>query len=578
MEMLASATVRSAAITIAAVVLLQSGCTGLREYTRNGFKVGPNHGAPEAPATYEWIDAGDERIIQQAADLSQWWSVFQDPLLDELIAGAQIHNLTLREAGFRVLQARAQLGVAQGNLFPQSQTSSGGFQRRATPGGPDSPITIESAELPGPTEVILRSRNNFFANWNFGFNLAWELDFWGRYRRAIISAEHTLEASCAGYDEVMVTLLGDIASTYVEIRTLETRLEFVQQNIALQREIAKSLRQLHEFGDPRPERRFEQPRRYHVDQIESILAQTEAAVPLLEAELREAYNRMCVLLGMPPRDLRQEFPPGQIPTAATELVVGIPADLLRRRPDIRRAEQLVAAQAEQIGIAETELYPSFVITGNLGYAAPEFQRLFTQQAFTGGVGPTFQWNILNYGRIRNNIRYQDARFQELVVAYQNKVLLANAEVENGLVRFLKAQERAAALDRSVEHMQKAVAGIEAARELRGADANQIAIITQTKVQQQDLQAQAHGAIALGLIHVYRALGGGWELASIPDQLEWIGPEPAEPRDLWKSSHCQRLPIDSVCVSRIFSLRWRPRKLDWCKGTYCGAVWKWPIMH
>jgi outer membrane protein TolC len=306
------------------------------------------------------------------------------------------------------------------------------------------------------------------------------------------------------------------------------RLQFVHQNIAEQQKIAGIIRQLHELGDPRPERRFEQPRRYHVDQIESILAQTESAVPLLEMELREAYNRMCVLLGMPPRDLRLEFPPGRIPSAGTEIVVGIPADLLRRRPDVRRAEQLVAAQAEQIGIAETELYPSFVITGNLGYSAPEFQRMFTNQAFNAGVGPTFQWNILNYNRIRNNMRYQDAKFHELLVHYQQMVLLANAEVENGLVKFLKAQERAASLDRSVNHMQRAVAGIEAARELRGADSNQIAIITQTKVQQQDLQAQAHGAIALGLIQVYRALGGGWEVPQfLPVDIAPMAPYPAE---------------------------------------------------
>jgi NodT family efflux transporter outer membrane factor (OMF) lipoprotein len=527
MEMLDSATVRSAAITIAAVVLLQSGCSGLRDYARNGFKVGPNHGAPEAPAAHEWIDAGDERIIQQAADLSQWWSVFQDPLLDELIAGAQIHNLTLREAGFRVLQARAQMGIAYGNLFPQSQTATGQFRRLGTPAGPDTPITITSDALPGPTELILRSDNNFFGNWNYGFNLAWEIDFWGRYRRAVISAEHSLEASCAGYDEVLVTLLADIASTYVQIRTLETRLEYVHQNIIQQQQISEIIRKLHEWGDPRPDRRFEQPRRYHVDQLESILAQTEAAVPLLEAELREACNRMCVLLGMPPRDLRLEFPPGRIPVAGPQVVVGIPADLLRRRPDIRRAEQLVAAQAEQIGIAEAELYPSFAIAGNLGYSAPEFQDLFTNRAFNAGVGPSFQWNILNYGRIRNNVRYQDARFRELLVNYQQMVLLANAEVENGLVRFLKAQERAASLDRSVSHMQDAVDGIEAARELRGADANQIAIITQTKVQQQDLQAQAHGAIAQGLIQVYRALGGGWEVGMAADPIPEVVPVPEE---------------------------------------------------
>jgi NodT family efflux transporter outer membrane factor (OMF) lipoprotein len=513
-------------MTLVAIALSLSGCNGLQNYVHNGFKVGPNL-VPDGPAADQWIDAADERVRQEAADLSQWWTVFQDPLLDELIAGAQVHNLTLREAGFRVLQARAQLGVARGNLFPQSQNFSGQYQRRGTPGGPDTPIVIEGEGVP-TTPLTLRSENNFFSNWGYGFNLAWEVDFWGRYRRAIISAEHSLEASCAGYDEVMVTLLADIASTYVQIRTIEMRLEFVHQNIAEQRKIAGIIRQLHELGDPRPERRFEQPRRYHVEQIESILAQTESAVPLLEMELREAYNRLCVLLGMPPRDLRLEIPPGPIPTTGTEIVVGIPADLLRRRPDVRRAEQLVAAQAEQIGIAEAELYPSFVITGNLGYSAPEFQRLFTNQAFNAGVGPTFQWNILNYNRIRNNMRYQDAKFHELLVHYQQMVLLANAEVENGLIKFLKAQERAASLDRSVGHMQRAVAGIEAARELRGADSNQIAIITQTKVQQQDLQAQAHGAIALGLIQVYRALGGGWEASWPRFDLLAVEPFPDEP--------------------------------------------------
>jgi NodT family efflux transporter outer membrane factor (OMF) lipoprotein len=517
------------------LVLLLSGCTGLRDYVNNGFKVGPNHHVYEASVSDQWIDVSDERVRQDLTDLSRWWTVFGDPLLDELIAGAQIHNLSLREAGFRVLQARAQLGIARGNLFPQSQYLSSTFQRRGTPAGPDTPIEIEFGG--DVTPLILRSQNNFFSNYGYGFNLAWELDFWGRYRRAVISAEHSLEASCAGHDEVLVTLLGDIASTYVQIRTLETRLEFVQQNIDLQRRIAEVIRQLHELGDPRPDRRFEQPRRYHVEQIESILAQTEAAVPLLESELREASNRMCVLLGMPPRDLRQEFPPGRIPTAAARVVIGIPADLLRRRPDIRRAEQLVAAQAEQIGIAATELYPSFVIAGNLGYSAPQFQDLFSNRAFDAGVGPSFRWNLLNYGRIRNNMALQDARFRELLVAYQNKVLLANSEVENGLVQFLKAQERAAALDRSVEHMRRAVEGIEAARELRGADANQIAIITQTKVQQQDLQAQAHGAIALGLIQVYRALGGGWEVGmaayplvevvEVPDELAPIEPLPPD---------------------------------------------------
>jgi len=197
----------------------------------------------------------------------------------------------------------------------------------------------------------------------------------------------------------------------------------------------------------------------------------------------------------------------------------------------------VAAQAEQIGIAMAEFFPSITISGTLAYSAPEFEQLFNaSRAFNSNAGPSFHWNILNYGRILNNVRAQDAHFRELLVNYQFLVLQANAEVESGLVRFLRAQERAAALDRSVEHMQRAVSGIEAARELRGADANQISIITQTKVQQQDLQAQAHGEVAQGLIQVYRALGGGWEVQMIssealPSEPAGLETPPAEPAPL-----------------------------------------------
>ncbi|NLF71794.1 MAG: efflux transporter outer membrane subunit [Candidatus Anammoximicrobium sp.] len=529
--MLRSTRARSTAITLAAFVLSLSGCTGLHEYIHNGFKVGPSYCLPVGETAERWIDDADGRLREDLADLSCWWSVFQDPVLDELIANAQVQNLSLREAGFRVLRSRAQLGITRGNLFPQSQYASGSFRRANTPVGPPSPITAyvgPGNPLPeGTYDFILTSEGNFVDQWSDGFSLGWELDFWGRYRRAVASAEHTLEASAAGYDEVLVTLLGDIAATYVHIRTLQTRIEFVQQNIAEQRKIVRIIRQLHEIGDPRPERRLQQPRQYHVEQIKSILAQTESAVPQLQIELRLACNRLCVLLGIPPRDVLQEIRPGPIPTAPREIVVGIPADLLRRRPDIRRAERQVAAQAEQIGIATAEFYPSITISGTLGYSSPEFDQLFNaSRAFNSNAGPSFRWNILNYGRILNNVRAQDAHFRELLANYQNMVLQANAEVESGLVRFLRAQERAAGLDRSVAHMQRAVAGIEAARELRGADANQISIITQTKVQQQDLQAQAHGEVAQGLIQVYRALGGGWEVQVISS--EAIPMEPSLP--------------------------------------------------
>ncbi len=536
---------RFASLALAASICLGTGCTGVKQYVHNRFKVGPNYAGADATVAETWIDESDKLVRQESSDLSRWWSVFQDPVLDGLIESAQNQNLSLREAGFRVLAARAQLGIVTGNLFPQTQNASGGYRRLNTPVGTPTPVEVGVAQQglqvilpPNPTPVNaeltdqtlrfnLLSGNNFFDQWNLGFNLAWELDFWGRFRRAIASAEDTVDASVANYDYVLVTLLGDIATTYVQIRTLEKRLEFLRQNVEEQSKMVEIITRIYDAGgDPR--KGYPPKRLYDVYQVKSIHAQTEAQIPQLQIERREASNRLCLLLGLPPADLQKLLGASPIPTAPPEVVVGIPADLLRRRPDIRRAERQAAAQAEQIGIAEADFYPMLTINGTLGYQAPEFPQLFTTGAFSGGVGPGFQWNILNYGRIRNNMRLQEAKFQELLTTYQQTVLRANAEVENGLARFLQAQKRASWLDSSADYAEKAVGEIEKLARVgwRGFDANQLAVITQTKVQQQDLQAQAHGEIAQGLILVYRALGGGWESPSFSHDGPLTAPRPA----------------------------------------------------
>ncbi len=347
--------------------------------------------------------------------------------------------------------------------------------------------------------------SQFFDQWNFGFNLSWELDFWGRLRRAVTAAERTLDASCANYDDVLVTLLGDVASNYVQVRTLQDRIHLAWENVKLQKEIVRVAERRFKVGSIRAHA-------VDVPQARSNLAQTEAQIPQLNIELRQACDRLCVLMGIPPTDLDKQLGLGPIPTAPTAVAIGIPADLLRRRPDVRRAEHEALAQGERIGIAEAELYPAFFINGTLGYSAENLPQLFTSDSLTGTIGPGFQWNILNYGRIRNNVRVQDARFQALVAAYQNTVLRANAEVEDGLVAFLRAQERTQSLDTSVSSAKEAV---DIGFKEFGAgkvDYNQVALIEQNKVQQEDLQALSHGEIAQGLIRVYRALGGGWQMA------------------------------------------------------------------
>jgi NodT family efflux transporter outer membrane factor (OMF) lipoprotein len=466
------------------------GCTPLTEYIHNGFKVGPNYHKPPAPVAKEWIDAADQRVRTESDDLSKWWTVFNDPVLDSLVCSAYRQNLTLRQAGFQILMARAQRNIAIGGLFPQTQQATGDYNRNA--------ISREDANRQNTTTFA----RQFYPQWDLGFSLSWELDFWGRFRRTVESAQDTLDASVENYDAVLVTLLGDVATAYVQIRTLEAQIRLTQANVALQRKTLEIAGARFKGGTTTE---------LDVDQAQSNLSQTESQIPQLKIQLRQANNQLSILLGIPPEDLLPRLATTGIPTAPVDVAVGIPADLLRRRPDVRRAERQAAAQSAQIGIAEAEFYPHLFLNGEFGYSAAHFNQLFRPTAFLGTFGPAFQWNILNYGRILYNVRAQDAQFQALVAAYQNTVLTAGQEVENGLVTFLEAQAQVKFLAESVKAAEKAVTVALAQYTGGTVDFNRVALVEQNLVTQQNLLAQARGSIALGLIQVYRALGGGWQI-------------------------------------------------------------------
>jgi NodT family efflux transporter outer membrane factor (OMF) lipoprotein len=488
--------------------LLASGCTTFEQYIHNGFKVGPEYGRPAAAVAPDWIDAADQRVRKDSDDLSQWWTVFNDPTLDALICDAYRQNLSLRQAGFQVLLARAQLGSAIGGIFPQTQVMTGDYLR-------------EGLSVATVNRTAAGTARRFFGQWDYGFNLAWELDFWGRFRRTIESAGDNLDASVENYDDVLVTLLGDVASNYVTIRTLEERIKLAKANVDLQRRTLEIAEARFRGGTGTE---------LDVDQAQSNLSQTESEIPQLEVQLRQASNQLSILLGIPPEDLLKRLAPAGIPAAPPDVAVGIPADLLRRRPDVRRAERLAAAQSALIGVAESDFYPHISIDGSFGYSAEHLNNLFTSRAFNGTFGPAFNWKILNYGRLLNNVRAQDAQFQSLVTAYQNSVLTAGAEVENGLVFFLKAHVRVKALSESVRAAQKA-ANIALVQYRNGVvDFNRVALLQQNLVQQQDLLAQATGDIALGLIQVYKALGGGWQIRcnGCSSELPAVTVQPATP--------------------------------------------------
>jgi NodT family efflux transporter outer membrane factor (OMF) lipoprotein len=492
---------------LVAAIVLTSGCitTGPVDWVRNGFKVGPNYCRPPAPIAAEWIEANNPHV--QNRHLHDWWYVFQDPTLDSLIRTANEQNPNLRVAGTRVLQAHAQQAIAAGNLFPQTQQATGEYSRvglsHNTFNNPSAFGTLSPTPIPPGVPI-----GNFYSDWAAGFNLSWELDFWGRFRRAIESANANRDASVENYDAALVTLLADVATNYVQYRVAQQRIKIARDNVHIQEGILALTEERFRVGTAT---------RLDVEQARTILEQTRSTIPALQIVLGQANDVLSILLGMPPHDLEPTLGAG--PAANTEplphipnwVAAGIPADLLRRRPDIRSAERHVAAQSAQIGVAEADLYPTIFINGTIGYEAFDLSKLFESRSFFGTITPNFRWNILNYGRIANNVHLQEARTQELIAAYQNQVLTAAQQVQTALRGFLRSREQAENLARSVQAATAATQlGVQQYR-TGTVPFNTVFNLETTQVQQQDNLAVAQGNIALNLINVYRALGGGWEL-------------------------------------------------------------------
>jgi len=462
----------------------------------SGCMVGPDFVKPDAQMEQGWLQQQNQRIKSEPADLSEWWTVFNDPVLDNLIEIASRQNLDLLNAGLRILEARAQLGIAIGSQYPQTQQIGG-----------EANANQLSENAPNGAGA-----DKFFYNYQLGFDAAWELDFWGRFRRGIESANASLYTSLANYDDILVSLIAEVARTYFDIRTFEQRLVFARQNVSLQEDSLDVAAARFQFGAESE---------LDVSQAKALLRQTQATIPPLEASLRQAKNALAILLGILPTEVQNVLgPPKPIPTAPIEIAVGIPADLLRRRPDIRLAEFQAAAQSAQIGIAKADLYPSFSLVGSVGLQSSDkggvrsnsadFSDLFT----SGGItyfGPTFQWPIFNYGRLKNNVRVQDARFQQLVVNYQNTVLQAFQDVEDATVGFLRTQEQTEFLSDSVKQYRRS-AELSLIQYSEGLTTYQRVIDSQRNLaQQEDVFASAKGSVGTNLIALYKALGGGWEL-------------------------------------------------------------------
>jgi NodT family efflux transporter outer membrane factor (OMF) lipoprotein len=462
-----------------------------------GCAVGPNFATPPSPVAATWLEWRNKSLKTGSQEYGNWWRVFHDPKLDRLIELAYAQNLTLLSAGTKVLQARAVLGIAVGEFYPQQQAGVGALTRNES-----SRADTSGGALPAAGPLL-------FWHDRLALQAAWELDFWGRFRRGVEAADAQYLASIASYDDVLVSLLADVAATYVGIRTTERQLAIARQNIVKQREIVVIARDRYKGGATSS---------LDVYQAENVLGATEAAVPQLTIQLQQGLNALRVLLGMPPEPLGSLLtrPTGKIPLTPAKVAVGIPADLLRRRPDIRAAELRAAAQSAAVGVAEAELYPAISITGTFGGSATtllgnNLGEVFKHTGRTFAVGPSFQWNILNYGQITNNVRLQDATLQQFLVDYQNSVVKAQQEVENGLSVFLNSRIEAGYLQRSAVAASNAlrIATLEYQQGTR--DFTTVLTAEQNLFQAENNLAVATGNISTGLVAVFRALGGGWQI-------------------------------------------------------------------
>jgi NodT family efflux transporter outer membrane factor (OMF) lipoprotein len=478
-------------------------------------KVGPDFVRPSSAVATHWIGDPPEAAAASpaAVDTASWWQLFNDPVLNHLVDLAYHNNLSLQAAAVHILQAQAQLNVQSGELFPQQQVLAGQVQHQRQ---------AQSTLLAPGLDPLLDTGQ-------FGVSATWELDFWGKYRRGIEADRAAMLASVAAYDSGLVSLTAGVASTYISIRTARQRIQVAQENLDTQKESLRIARAQFEAGETSE---------LDVQQALTQLAQTQAQIPGLENALRTNKDSLAVLLGMTPDGIDSLLGDATaIPTAPAQVATGMPKDLLRRRPDVRQAELTAAAQSAGIGVAKANLYPSFSLNGSFGFVGTSLLRgevadLFTWDNRNSAVSASFVFPILNYGRIVNSVRVQDAVFQQAVLTYQNTVLLAQQEVEDARSSFTAAQATLATLGNAAASARRSTE-LAIVRYKEGAsDYTTVLSAEQVQLQTEDNLASARGAVPLALVSVYRALGGGWQIREGQQLLPQPTREQMEQRTNW----------------------------------------------
>jgi NodT family efflux transporter outer membrane factor (OMF) lipoprotein len=445
--------------------------------------VGPDYRPPVVEMPDVWATRAAEGVAEGDASPRTWWDNLGDPVLVDLLTRAEAANLDLQIAVARIREARASYRVATGEWFPDVDAQ-----------GSASAQELSESSF-GPLGGDRTER------YTAGVGLTWEIDVFGRIRRSVESANALVEASIEDYRDVLVILLAEVGLSYVDAITLRTRIDLALENVEVQRDSVQLTKDRFAAGLTSA---------LDVAQAESNLANTEARIPPLERQLNAALNRIAVLLGENPGSVHDELlPQTDLPRPPAEVVVGIPADVVRQRPDIRRAERDLAAQTARIGVATADLYPRFSITGFLGYDAQSTGDLVESDSVTWNVGLPFFGHLFDRGRTRGRIQIEEARADQLLAAYRLTVLVALEEVEDALVAYAKEKVRRDRLARAVDASQRSVDLVRTQYKTGLTDFQNVLDSERSLTAQQDQLAESEGQVVNYLIALYRALGGGW---------------------------------------------------------------------
>ncbi len=452
-------------------ILILTGCAA----------VGPDYVPPDTSVSPTWYTQLEGGLIAEEMDpqtLAAWWTTLNSPELSSLIERAVAGNLDLKKARARIREARARRGVAKADLFPTLEAAGSATRTRSS----EDTGTGKTSEL-----------------YSASFDAGWELDIFGGVRRSVEAAEADLRASQEDLRDVLVSLLAEVALNYVEVRTFQARLAVAKENVEAQTETLQLTLWRYQAG---------LSDELAVQQARYNLENTRSQIPTLRTGLAEAINRIAGLLGEQPGRVRGELEKQEpIPVTPLKVAVGVPVNVLRRRPDVRRAERQLAAQTARIGVATADLYPKFTLSGSIGLEA--LSSSHSSSIWSLSSGPRITWAIFNAGAIRQNIEVRSALQEQALIEYEATILGALEEVENALVAYAEEQRRRDDLGAATQAAQKAVELAQHKYQAGLIDFGNVLEAQRSLLSFQDQLAQNSGAVTSNLVRLYKALGGGW---------------------------------------------------------------------